>query len=121
MSDVERTVWEKEEANWRFVQTKDRDAYVGLWDDRFVGWPKLEPEPIHKNTSFGCLEGRRLLDYQLEPVSVREYGDSVVITFHPARTESVHDLVGSQSNTRGEWHLAAILHRTRFVTPSEDK
>ena len=40
---------------------------------------------------------------------------------HPARTECVQDLVGSQPNTRGEWHLAAILHRTRFVTPKPDK
>ncbi|GAC1653480.1 MAG: hypothetical protein NVS9B15_14160 [Acidobacteriaceae bacterium] len=111
MSDVERTVWEKEEANWRFVQTKDRDAYVGLWDDRFVGWPRLEPEPIHKNTSFGSLEGRKLLDYQLEPVSVREYGDSVVITFYRVTIHST-DQTGADERTIG-----ARLTHTWMKTP----
>ena len=38
---------------------------------------------------------------------------------HPARTERVQDLVGSQPNTTGECHLAAILHRTTFVTPTQ--
>src|SRR5713226_2539312 len=36
---------------------------------------------------------------------------------HPARAERVQDFVGSQPNSGGQWHWAAILHRKRFVTP----
>ena len=56
----------------------------------FVGWPRTESQPIRSNKSFGFLEGRKLLEYKLEPLSVREYGQGVVITFYRATTLSLN-------------------------------
>lgn len=111
MSAAERSVWEKEEAYWRFVQAKDRDDYVGLWDDRFVGWPRLETKPIHKDRTFGSLEGRKLLDYKLEPLSVREYGENVVITLYRVTAHSTNQ-AGADERT-----IAARLTHTWMKTP----
>jgi hypothetical protein len=90
MSAAEQAVWEKEEVYWRIIKTNDREALVGLRDERFVGWPRTESQPIHKNNSFGFLEGRKLLDYKLEPLSVQEYGQEVVITFYRATVHSTN-------------------------------
>lgn len=105
MSAAEQAVWEKEEAYWRFVKTKDREAYAGLWDERFVGWPRLEARPIHKDRSFGSFEGRKLLDYKAEPLSVREYGESVVITLYRVTMHSA-----SQAGADERTIAARITH-----------
>lgn len=56
------------------MKTDNRQKCLDLWDDRFVGWPRLENNPIHKDDITRFTSERKVLDYRLEPLSVREFG-----------------------------------------------
>lgn len=79
----EKAVWQAEESYWRFLHENQKTAYLALWDERFVGWPRFEANPSGKgeiaSTSFTPVS-----EYKLVPLSVREYGKNVVITFYRA-------------------------------------
>ena len=97
LSPAEQAVWRQEEAYWRFVHSLDWDSYAKLWDERFAGWPSSEPVPVHKDKVQGRWQ-RKVLDYELEPLSVRQYGDNVVIVFYRATDRST-DLQGADEQT----------------------
>src|SRR5579859_2914407 len=87
MSESEREVWKLEKASFGFLKTHDEQAYSKLWDERFAGWPRFEPAPIHKDKIRGggsFFKNRKVLDYKLEPLSVRGYGKNIVITLYRA-------------------------------------
>lgn len=44
----EQAVWALEEAYWAYVKNNDIDAYLTLWDERFVGWPGFSDAPVGK-------------------------------------------------------------------------
>lgn len=78
----ERAVWQKEEAYWKLLHDNQKTEYLALWDERFVGWPRFEVNPAGKDmisTTFAPVS-----DYKLMPLSVREYGKNIVITFYRA-------------------------------------
>ena len=37
-----------EERYWQVLKALDRDSYLALWDEDFVGWPYALSAPIHK-------------------------------------------------------------------------
>jgi|ERR1051326_5103451 hypothetical protein len=79
----ENAVWKEEQAYWQFLHTNQKAAYLALWDERFVGWPRFEPSPVGKeNIAYGFVAA--VADYKLEPLSVRGYGKNIVITFYRA-------------------------------------
>jgi len=97
LSPAEQAAWGQEEAYWRFVQSQDWESYFELWDERFAGWPDSEPVPVHKDK---VRSGWRVkvLEYKLEPLSVRQYGESVVITFYRATLHTT-DAQGGDERT----------------------
>ena len=104
LSVTEQAVWEQEEAYWQFVKTDNRQKYLDLWDDRFVGWPRLENNPIHKDNITRFMSERKVLDYRLEPLSVREFGGNVVITLYRATVDS-RDRTGADDT-----HASRLTH-----------
>ena len=105
LSVTEQAVWEQEEAYWQFVKTDNRQKYLDLWDDRFVGWPRLENNPIHKDNITRFMLERKVLDYRLEPLSVREFGGNVVITLYRATVHS-RESTGANEST----HASRLTH-----------
>ena len=97
LSVTEQAVWEQEETYWRFVKADNREGYLDLWDDRFVGWPRFETVPIHKNKITHFISERKVLDYKLEPLSVREFGGDVVVTLYRSTVHSTHRTGGDES------------------------
>jgi ketosteroid isomerase-like protein len=97
-SAAERAVWAQEEAYWRFVKVHDRQAFLKLWDERFAGWPRIEVAPVHKGGLWAnpIITTRKILAYQLEPLSVREYGEDVVITLYRATIHSTNENGGDE-------------------------
>ena len=79
----EKAVWQQEEAYWQLLHDNQKTAYLALWDERFVGWPRFEANPSGKDkiasTFFATVS-----EYKLVPLSVREYGKNIVITFYRA-------------------------------------
>jgi hypothetical protein len=104
LSAAEHAVWEQEEAYWQFVKTDNRQKCLDLWDDRFVGWPRLENNPIHKDNITRFMSERKVLDYRLEPLSVREFGGNVVITLYRATVHS-RDRTGADDT-----HSSRLTH-----------
>ena|ERR1700747_2731232 len=73
LTAVEQPVWDREQTYWRLVKAENRQEYLNLWDDRFAGWPRFENNPIHKENITRFMSERKILDYRLEPLSVREW------------------------------------------------
>jgi hypothetical protein len=42
-------VWNEEQNFFRYLQAKDLQKYMSLWDERFVGWPDYHAYPVHKH------------------------------------------------------------------------
>jgi hypothetical protein len=51
------------------------------------------------------------------PCALKPRVSGAIHLAHPARSDRVQDLVRSQPNSGGQWHLAAILHRKELTTP----
>lgn len=110
LSTEQQQVWNQEEKYWEAVKAKDRDSYIALWDEDFVGWPYRFAEPIRKDQirsdPFGMLQGRKLQSVQLEPKAVQLFKDVAV----------VHYLVTVQyklSDDKVEAQIARITHTWR--------
>jgi ketosteroid isomerase-like protein len=89
LSPAEKEVWAQEEVYWRSLKADDRETYLRLWDERFVGWPRFEAAPagkekIRQDYAPGTTVRAKLVDYKLEPLSVRAYGNDMVIAFYRA-------------------------------------
>ena len=81
----EKAAWQQEEAYWRLLKAGDKAAYMDLWNDRFTGWPRTQQNPVPKSgVAESFTERLPLSDYKLIPLSVREYGDNLVIVFYRA-------------------------------------
>ena len=48
LSPQQKEVWKGEENFFRYLQNKDLESSMSLWDDHFVGWPDYERLPVHK-------------------------------------------------------------------------
>ena len=48
LSPAQQEVWNEEENAFRYMNGKDPDRYVALWDEQFVGWPDYEDLPVGK-------------------------------------------------------------------------
>ncbi len=97
LSTSEQAVWEQEENYWRLLKADNRQGYLNLWDDRFVGWPLFENTPIHKDKITNFMSDIKVLDYKLAPLSVEELGADFVITFYRANVRSAGRSKGNES------------------------
>ena len=72
-----------EERYWQIVEARDREGYIALWDEDFVGWPDNCEAPIRKDVirsdTFGTLCDMK--DFHLEPKATQVIQE-VAITFY---------------------------------------
>jgi ketosteroid isomerase-like protein len=73
-------VWRMEETYWQIVEARDREGYIALWDEDFVGWPYDSPAPVRKDVirsdTSGKFEG--LKKFQLERKAVEVFKDVAI-------------------------------------------
>ena len=98
LSPSEQAVWDEEKTYWSSLKADDHETYLNLWDERFVGWPIVEKSPIHKSNIRQAFDkprasifARKLLNYTLEPMSVREYGPNIVIALYRTIAQSADE------------------------------
>ena len=76
-----------EERYWQIIKTLDREGYIALWDDSFVGWPNSLPDPVRTDSiradPFALLQGLKLKNIQLETKAVQVFGD-VALAYYVA-------------------------------------
>jgi ketosteroid isomerase-like protein len=83
LSPKQEQVWRMEERYWQIVEARDREGYIALWDEDFVGWPDNCEAPIRKDVirsdTFGTLCDMK--NFHLEPKATQVIQD-VAITFY---------------------------------------
>jgi len=81
-SPEQEEVWRREEDYWRVFKGMDREGYIALWDEKFVGWPCTLPAPVRKDlirdNTFGMMRGRELKTVQLQPKAVEVFNDVAI-------------------------------------------
>lgn len=88
-SSAEQEVWGQEKDYWRLLKADDREAYMKLWHEHFLGWPKYDDAPVDKESirqelATAPTSRGKVINYELQPLSVRAHGIDVVITFYRA-------------------------------------
>ena len=88
-----------EERYWQVLKALDRDSYVALWDEDFVGWPyplsaPIYQEPIRVNP-FSLLDGQKLESVELELKAIQMFNDVAVVFYTVTLTYASKD---SRSN-----------------------
>ena len=48
LSAEQAEVWAAEQNYFRYLQKRDVEKYMSLWDERFVGWPGYSEHPLRK-------------------------------------------------------------------------
>src|ERR1700730_3163284 len=84
-SPAQRQVWNMEEKYWEFMKALDREGYISLWDESFVGWPYSLTDPIRKDIirldPFSQLQGGTVKNVQLEPQAVQVFDDVAIVYY----------------------------------------
>jgi len=68
-------VWKQELSYFQYLQARDLEKYMSLWDDRFVGWPGYLEHPIRK--------------HDVEQEVAEEFRDPKTTTFEVPKPESI--------------------------------
>jgi len=105
-----------EERYWQIVEARDRDGYVALWDEDFVGWPQDSPTPVRKDVirsdAFGRFEA--LSNFQLDAKAVQVFQDVAVayylVTATYAPKSGDNEVVAFRCmhtwrKSNGAWHI----------------
>jgi len=110
VSPEQQQVWNREKTYWQSVKAQDRDGYIALRDDDFVGWPYRFADPVRKDQirsdPFGMLQGRKLQSVQLEPKAVQLFKDVAIVHY---RVTMLYQL----SDGKVETQVARITHTWR--------
>jgi ketosteroid isomerase-like protein len=103
LSKKQQEVWNREEAYWTAVRSRNADAYIALWREDFVGWPYFDHDPIRKS------------DLGKDPFPLARNAENTTETRDVTRkavqlfgdTAVVHYLVTTTSSTRTAKALCA--------------
>jgi ketosteroid isomerase-like protein len=85
-SEDEQALWKLEHAYWNYVQENDLPAYLGLWHKAFLGWPSVNPAPVHKDhitdwVTTQTSKGLTLKTVEFKPAAIQVTGD-VAVTYY---------------------------------------
>ncbi len=85
-SENEQTLWNLEDAYWRYVQDNDLPSYSNLWHENFLGWPSVSAAPIHKDHITDWItsqtsKGLTFKPVELKPAAIQMTGDIAVVCY----------------------------------------
>ena len=115
-SQAQTEVWGREEAYWQSLKSRDKEAYLSLWDEAFLGWPSYAKSPVRKST----LRERplRAVDsYTFEQKSVQMFGETAMtflqVRLKPSTSGKEGEIVPRITHTwrkkGGEWRIVGGL------------
>jgi ketosteroid isomerase-like protein len=121
-SAAEEKVWAHEQTYWQCVQANDLEHYRSLWNERFLGWPFISPEPARKAHITDWItnrtnKGQTLKSYKLERLVVQVTDNLATTTYRShaiwldkdgkEKAEHTRILHTWQRNADGEWQIVA--------------
>jgi len=85
-SENEQTLWNLEHAYWSYVQDNDLPAYLSLWHKDFLGWPSVNPAPVHKDHITDWItsqtsKGLAFKTVEFRPAAIQVTGDVAVTCY----------------------------------------
>lgn len=85
-SEDEQTLWNLEQAYWRYVQDNNLAAYSSLWHKDFLGWPSVSAAPVHKDHIAEWItaqtnKGLVFKTGELKPAAMQVTGDVAVACY----------------------------------------
>jgi ketosteroid isomerase-like protein len=104
------------------VQANDLEHYRSLWNERFLGWPFISPEPARKAHITDWItnrtnKGQTLKSYKLERLVVQVTDNLATTTYRShaiwldkdgkEKAEHTRILHTWQRNADGEWQIVA--------------
>jgi len=94
-SPEQQEVWSREEDYWRVFKGLDREGYIALWEEKFVGWPCTLPAPVRKDAiranPFGLMLGRELKSVHLQPKALEVFNDVAIAHYVVTGTYARND------------------------------
>src|SRR5215469_17881655 len=85
LTKEQQEVWNREEAYWNAMRSRDAKAFVALWHEDFVGWPHFDEEPIHKSdlrkNPFRAFRTDVIQTYEVTRKAVQVFGDTAVVFY----------------------------------------
>jgi len=111
-SQAQTEVWGREQVYRQSLKSRDKEAYLSLWDEVFLGWPSYAKSPVRKST----LRERplRAVDsYNFEQKSVQVFGETAMTFLHvrlkPSTSGKEGEIVLRITHTwrkkDGEWRI----------------
>jgi len=114
LSPEQAEVWKGEENYFRFLNEKDLNSYMSLWDPRFTGWPDYEPLPVHKS----AIEAGTREEFKIQPsehypaptpVAVTVFGDVAITDYFWPENDKIFPYIYRITHTwqkgRQGWHI----------------
>jgi hypothetical protein len=85
----EQAVWEREQAYWRFVDSNDKESYLELWDEEFIGWPRGSGNPTGVDNIADWMvplhaDPTTEPRHELKLEAIRAFGESIVVVHYLA-------------------------------------
>ena len=111
-SQAQTEVWGREEAYWQSLESRDKEAYLSLWDEVFLGWQSYAKSPVRKST-FRERPLRAVDSYTFEQKSVQMFGETAMtflqVRLKPSTSGKEGEIVLRITHTwrkkDGEWRI----------------
>ena len=111
-SQAQTEVWGREEAYWQSLESRDKEAYLPLTDEVFLGWPSYAKSPVRKST-FRERPLRAVDSYTFEQKSVQMFGETAMtflqVRLKPSTSGKEGEIVLRITHTwrkkDGEWRI----------------
>jgi len=111
-SQAQTEVWGREEAFWQSLESRDKEAYLSLWDEVFLGWQSYAKSPVRKST-FRERPLRAVDSYTFEQKSVQMFGETAMtflqVRLKPSTSGKEGEIVLRITHTwrkkDGEWRI----------------
>ena len=111
-SQAQTEVWGREEAYWQSLKSRDKEAYLSLWDEVFLGWPSYAKSPVRKST-LRLRPLRAVASYTFEQKSVQMFGETAMtflqVRLKPSTSGKEGEIVLRITHTwrkkDGEWRI----------------
>jgi ketosteroid isomerase-like protein len=121
MTAAQREAWSAVEAYTECLSRRDWEGFFSHFHDDFVGWTLRRPTPVTKETRQKWVpfvyRATEILEYEIQPLSVRIYGNVAVCHYLTFKAKKEGD--GEVSLEKEKWSDVLIKQDGRWLLVSD--
>ncbi len=103
-SAKQKEVWKNVEAHWTCLAQKDLEGFLSYIHQDFSGFSDIRPIPTNKEVLrkwIGAwIQNTQILTYEIEPVTIKIYGDFAIVNYFFNSIEKTADGKGIRASRR---------------------